>query len=92
MIAAGKLLLISGLAGLVASASLSVSQLGKPPAQARHPAVQAVIKNGLSQKLLVSCARDQKAIVTHAAMSDVWCDPGAGCYDSLDAAIVSACK
>ncbi|MEQ8935110.1 MAG: hypothetical protein RIE56_04895 [Amphiplicatus sp.] len=92
MIAAGKLLLISGLAGLVASASLSVSRLGKSPVPARHPAVQAVITNGLSQKLLVSCGGDRKAIVTHAVLSDVWCDPNSDCHDSLDAAVAVACK
>ena len=92
MIAAGKLLLISGLAGLVASASLSVSHLGKSPPPARHPAVQAVIKNGLSQKLLVSCGGGEKAIVVHAALSETWCDPSGGCYDTLDAAIASACR
>ncbi len=92
MVAAGKLLLISGLAGLVASASVSVSYLGKAPAPARHPAVKAVVTNGLSQKLLISCSRGDKRVVTHSALSEIWCDPASGCYETLDEAIASACK
>lgn len=88
MIATGRFLLIAALAGLAASASLSVSRL-KPPAN-RAPASLAS-SDAFAESLLVSCASD-KAVLTQGEGAGAWCDVDGVCHDSLDAAMKSACK